>query len=769
MNSPVEYLSDGTLVLDKPVQLPKILDMLIVGGGPAGTAAAFRAKELGLSALVIDFDDLLKRLRDYAKDKFLLPDFGGGDKMQFPKGGDLISLLAFSPMDKDDMCALWKGYYREHNIPARVGIELERLELQQDATWQAKTWNHNLKAGQTFLARHVVIAIGRGVPRRFDVPGDTDGIAYRLDDAAAYVGEPACVIGGGTSAAEAVVKISEAKRKAGDPTPVHWSYRGEKVPRVARALSDGLFEAYARDANIHFLPNSEPVAVITGDDRKDYLSIRTERKEVADRPMESIHLEFLRDFCIACIGEDIPETFLNSMGIFLATDGRTNKKRMVVTSLLETQQSNVYMIGDMLSQAYLETDNFSGDASTFREIRHRGNIKASLIDGVYVAEAIAQKVAGKKDISVELQMQEEVARQAEEPSKAVVLALPAPIESEGPPEESFLPARVVDEHPAYIVRMLTGSVEEDEFPINKNGITTIGRKGCNITFSDDLTLSEKHASIIHGPDGYFLRDDGSPNGVFYRIPEGRPIEMSPGSLVRLGRQFLLFFFENERFGFVQYDQHGKQVHRQFLQERTILLGREAPAITLDSNDGTLSRRHVSVAVKEKKVFIKDLKSLNGTYLKVKTTVKLEHGDQFRAGQQIFKLVLKEELVSHKVHAAASKPMIIPARPSPAKLPTRTPEEMVVTFANLGKRCVFEAGQTICDIAEKNGMKLVTECFAGICGSDPVRILSGKENLNDMSDDEKETLEEICGLASGEYRLACMVKPTGPVEVEIPQS
>ena len=48
-------------------------DVLIVGGGPAGTAAAFRAKELGLPPLVIDQDDILQRIREYSKDKLILP------------------------------------------------------------------------------------------------------------------------------------------------------------------------------------------------------------------------------------------------------------------------------------------------------------------------------------------------------------------------------------------------------------------------------------------------------------------------------------------------------------------------------------------------------------------------------------------------------------------------------------------------------------------------------------------------------------------------
>ena len=88
---PFETRQDGSVVLDPPVALPEVLDAVIVGGGPFGTAAAFRLKELGRSALVIDYDDLMKRMRDYAKGKPILPDYGGGDRMQFPKGGELVA------------------------------------------------------------------------------------------------------------------------------------------------------------------------------------------------------------------------------------------------------------------------------------------------------------------------------------------------------------------------------------------------------------------------------------------------------------------------------------------------------------------------------------------------------------------------------------------------------------------------------------------------------------------------------------------------------
>src|SRR5206468_4104383 len=118
-----------------------------------------------------------------------------------------------------------------------------------------------------------------------------------------------------------------------------------------------------------------------------------------------------------------------------------------------------------------------------------------------------------------------------------------------------------------------------------------GRKFCDIVFPDDEMLSERHASLIHSLDGYFLRDDGSTTGVFLKAQEGRPVEVGSGDLVRLGRQFLLFNADGAKFSFSHYDQTGKFIRSYVLAEKTIVLGRDAPDITLDSKDMTLSRRH----------------------------------------------------------------------------------------------------------------------------------------------------------------------------------
>ena len=143
MDSLRETQSDGTLILDTPVTLPEVLDVLVVGGGPFGTAVAFRAKELGLSALVIDYDDLMKRIRDYAKDKLILPRLRRRRSDAVPQGRDhLVKDLVFDPIDKDDMCvACGKSSYERHKVPTRVGVELTGIE-RADGCWSVKGWDH---------------------------------------------------------------------------------------------------------------------------------------------------------------------------------------------------------------------------------------------------------------------------------------------------------------------------------------------------------------------------------------------------------------------------------------------------------------------------------------------------------------------------------------------------------------------------------------------------------------------------------------------------
>ncbi|MBX2819758.1 MAG: FAD-dependent oxidoreductase [Rhodothermaceae bacterium] len=800
-----EVLPDGTFILDTPVELPDVLDVVIVGGGPAGTAAAFRAKELGLSALVIDYDDLMKRIRDYAKSKLILPDYGGGDKMQFPQGGDLISALHFEPIDKDDMCNEWKGFYRTFNVPAKIGLELTGFEYLEDGTIQVNTFNHRLRKDEPIKTKHLVYAIGRGVPRRFDIPGNTDGIAYRLDDAENYTGRPVCIIGGGTSAAEAVIAISNSKIDSKDSCPVYWSYRGDKMPKVSKALSQVFFDAYVGNGNIRYYPKSEPVAIITGPDREEYLSIRVDRRNIEGRSTEAVHLEFAKTSCIACIGEDIPESFLNSMGIYMATGGPKNKKRMAVTPIMETQQPNVYMIGDILSPMYLEAETHEADPASFSDVRRRGNIKSALRDGVFVAEVINQKLQGQSQIKVNLDFAEPAPEKKEkeytEDSTAPALAVPdfnsiVPDKAESPVEKEMLEAA------PRLVRMTSADVEEDEFLIQSGSQLSIGYGVVDVQLPGDHSGTHKHAMLEERSGEYILHDQGNPQGVFLRLSSKKLRKIETGALLQLGRQYLMFGQDGGNHVVAQYDRSGKLLKKHPLSEGTIIAGRDAPNITLDPEDRVLSRRHLIISIKNGEIFVKDAGSTNRTYLRVKDSISLKDDEIFRIGPNFFKINMDNQAPKDQTIyniPAPSHTQISSAPVAEPKVdsqpPASTPEPVVsevkeaeapapaveaapstngapsVQFKGESEVHTIEPSESVLELALDNDVSIKYECQSGSCGLDPIRIISGGEHLNDVDDEgEAWTLDEIChleaGNGNGQCRLACMTKVSGPVVVEV---
>lgn len=771
MTDTIEYTRDGHLISEHATPLPEILDILVVGGGPAGTAVAFRAKEMGLTALVIDFDDLMKRIRDYSKDKAIIPSFGGGDKMEFPRGGPLISLLEFESMDKDKMCESWKGFYKQHNISAQVGVELISLARTDTDIWRAILWNHNIKEEQTYLAKHVVLTVGRGVPRRIDIPGNCEGLCYRLTDPKAFVGVSTCVIGGGTSAAEAVIAISRAKAEQKDDTPLFWSYRGVKMPRVSKALADEFFDAYLGNGNIRYYPKSDPVAVVTASDQKEYLAIRTDSQLSSDSDPSRYYLEVRKEFCLACIGEDIPEQFFESIGIHLAPASGSHRKRMVVTKQLETNLPNIFLAGDILSQSYFQTDDFEADPATFRRVEHRGNIKAALNDGVLVAEVIQRKIAGNKSPDTASALKQPLVTAETFTEKSTT---PPTLETQ-PEQKEMSPGHGM----TVLRRLLPGGVEAEEYDIKDNGVTTIGRHDCDITLPDDTLLAPFHASLTRNHRGTILRDESEGGGVFLKLVHGKTVTLEFGTILRTGRQFLLFEKKSDTPFLVHYDHTGQERHRCRLTRRFTVLGRQAD-LSLDSNDISLSRRHLAINGELDHIQVKDLNSANGTFMRIVDSCPILQGTEFKVGGQLFRFVegSKNETnspaatsVENPENSVSQNPGSVLTRNgngNPAQQPNLAPriEKIPVQVLGVEQALYARRGQTIYDILEQNNLDIVAECHAGICGSDPIRVTAGHDNLSPVQDEECETLSDLCHQEAGECRLACLARILGPIELEI---
>lgn len=758
-----------------------VLDILIVGGGPFGTAVAFRAKELGLNALVIDYDDLMKRIRDYAKDKQILPDYGGGDQMQFPRGGKLVSRLPFGPIDKDDLCEAWKGLYTEFDVPARIGVEFTGLERQEEA-WDVVAWDHTERREARFTARHVVLAMGRGVPRQIEVLGDPQGMAFSLKDAAHYVGAPACVIGGGTSAAEAVTAISAAKVAAKDGSAVFWSYRGDKMPKVSRALAEVFFDAFVGNGNIRYLPKSDPVTV-TGAGADAMLAIRTSRVQAPDSPTESTQLEFLMRQVIACIGEDIPTALLAKIGTPLVTGGPMNKTRIGVTPLLETQQPNVYLAGDTLSPVYLEVGTID-DPGSYREVRRRGNIKAALRDGVFLAEVIGQKLAGRTEIKVSLEFEPSgpvaVTNQLT-PSGAIPAAAGA-TESTIPMAAAAPPAA----RRGALVAVLPSGTETHEYAIAAPGTTSIGRHGTDIAFPDDALLSERHATIVADAQGYFVRDDASSRGTYVQLAPGHLCPVPRGTLVKVGNEWLRVGDKSSVSTLTHLGADGSVQGRHELQDGPTIVGRQSPDVSLSTSDQRLSRRHCVFVRKGESVAVRDLDSANGTVIKVGGPLPLADGDLVLIGRQMLRMREEQAAARPRDHvefdsksgwssgairAAPSSPASSGRAASVAQTPAAAAAgagaaaALMITVRGSGTQVPCAAGQTVLEALKAAGVAIEADCKSGSCGVDGIKICEGGGHLSSVTATEADTLDTF-GLDPQTYRYACVTRLTGPIVIDI---
>lgn len=91
-------------------------------------------------------------------------------------------------------------------------------------------------------------------------------------------------------------------------------------------------------------------------------------------------------------------------------------------------------------------------------------------------------------------------------------------------------------------------------------------------------------------------------------------------------------------------------------------------------------------------------------------------------------------------------------------------ELLVTFQPSEVCVMAEKGNTLLDIAEANNLQIEAGCRMGMCGADPVTILSGMSNLSEVSTEERSTIERL--MLSEKTRMACSARVSGNVTVSL---
>jgi hypothetical protein len=66
-------------------------------------------------------------------------------------------------------------------------------------------------------------------------------------------------------------------------------------------------------------------------------------------------------------------------------------------------------------------------------------------------------------------------------------------------------------------------------------VVTVGRGQESSIFLDDVTVSRKHAEIVHGENGYRIRDVGSLNGTYVNRVRVDAVDLRNGDEIQVGK------------------------------------------------------------------------------------------------------------------------------------------------------------------------------------------------------------------------------------------
>ncbi|MBI3666378.1 MAG: NAD(P)-binding domain-containing protein, partial [Acidobacteria bacterium] len=191
---------------------PSMLDVLVVGAGASGLNAALAAKDRGLSCIVLEKEKIANTIENFPENKWVYAEPDDSP----PKGK-----LWLDGARKEDLVYRWRQIIQENNLGVHAEEPLKRLERQKDGSFVAKTDKGS------YRARRVILATGqRGNPRKLGVPGeDREQVYHRLYSPKHYKNQDIVVIGGGNSAVEAALVLSEQNR-------VRLCHRGEQLGLV---------------------------------------------------------------------------------------------------------------------------------------------------------------------------------------------------------------------------------------------------------------------------------------------------------------------------------------------------------------------------------------------------------------------------------------------------------------------------------------------------------------------------------------------------------
>jgi thioredoxin reductase/Pyruvate/2-oxoacid:ferredoxin oxidoreductase delta subunit len=268
---------------------PGVLDLLIVGAGPAGISASLRAIEKKLSYVTIEQDEIGGTVAKYPRQKLVMT-----SPVEFPLHGKFKKL----ELSKEELIAFWKSVLGRVDFKVHTGEKIEDIRKGEDDVFTV------VSSKETYQARAIILCIGKsGNPRKLGVKGEElPKVMYRLIETDHFINKQILVVGGGDSAVEAAMGLANQKGNK-----VTLSYRKEAFARI-KERNAGRIQECMRSGKLTVLFNSMPTEF---------------RSDSAVLEINGQSHVIPNDFVWIFAGGEPPRAFLEKIGVQLGSRDMT--------------------------------------------------------------------------------------------------------------------------------------------------------------------------------------------------------------------------------------------------------------------------------------------------------------------------------------------------------------------------------------------------------------------------------------------------------------
>jgi thioredoxin reductase (NADPH) len=315
-----------------------LLDLLIIGAGPAGLSAAEAATREGLSYLVIEKGTIADTIRQYPVGRTL---FSTPNELEMRAGA--LHPVREKPT-REELLSHYIHFVLDADLRINTGEEVTAIDQVESDLFVARTKSVNTldqEINSTYRARRLLFAIGAMArPRLLGVPGeDLPKVHHRFIEPYPYVRKQALVVGGGNSAAEAALFLSE---EGAHTTMAIWRDDWENRDPKAGAMKHWVrlpLEREIAEGRLRVILYQH-VDEITAHE----VTLTTDGGE---------NRRIANDVVFVLVGSDADLTLLKSLGV-QTTSGKLTEMPVYDPETFETNVRGVYVAGHFTNARHIK-------------------------------------------------------------------------------------------------------------------------------------------------------------------------------------------------------------------------------------------------------------------------------------------------------------------------------------------------------------------------------------------------------------------------------